>query len=365
MNSITTTVGVLIIAVASGQEAPDWGERLARLGGAEWRQAFNVGQQLADLPPDQAYDVLAAAWPTIDVKAKQQLLKAFNYAMPYPLHARMHGRILDVMHLGVTDDPDVQLWSLSYLKCIAFRDFAEDFDAYRAWYAANRVRPIKTVMAESCREYVGRLAEVEPDQQRTLASILPLVWSVFRDTPEVRQAALDAGYLDVVAAWAAHPDTDGRALGDLLSVMGYMEAGEAYLREVVLAAATRQGSLEVRSAAVRALGRPGNAWAIDPLLDLLTAPRDGADVHPALWHVAGALAAIGDPRVIPTMIAAIDADNTYDTVYGVGYFGLGKLTAVTYAESHDGPWWRQWWQKNRARFPVEVRRLEIPTLAEP
>lgn len=50
---------------------------------------------------------------------------------------------------------------------------------------------------------------------------------------------------------------------------------------------------------------------------------------------------------------------------GVGYFGLGKLTAVTYAESHDGPWWRQWWQTNRARFPVEVRRLEIPTLAEP
>ena len=81
-----------------------------------------------------------------------------------------------------------------------------------------------------------------------------------------------------------------------------------------------------------------------------------------LWAVAGTLATHDDPRVIPTMIAVIDADNTYDTVYGVGSFGLGRLTGVEYDESHDGAWWRRWWEKNRQRFPEAVRALEIPAI---
>jgi hypothetical protein len=44
------------------------------------------------------------------------------------------------------------------------------------------------------------------------------------------------------------------------------------------------------------------------------------------------------------MIAVIDADNTYDTVYGVGYFGLGRLIGVEYDKSHNGAWWRRWWE---------------------
>ena len=62
------------------------------------------------------------------------------------------------------------------------------------------------------------------------------------------------------------------------------------------------------------------------------------------------------------MIAVIDADNTYDTVYGVGWFGLNKLTGVDYDESHNGAWWRRWWEKNRQRFPEAVRPLEIPAI---
>jgi len=62
------------------------------------------------------------------------------------------------------------------------------------------------------------------------------------------------------------------------------------------------------------------------------------------------------------MIAVIEADNTYDTVYGVGYFGLGKLTGVSYDEKHDGAWWRAWWEKNKQRFPAQVQALEVPRL---
>jgi predicted esterase len=60
------------------------------------------------------------------------------------------------------------------------------------------------------------------------------------------------------------------------------------------------------------------------------------------------------------MIGLIEADNTYDTVYGIGYFGLNKLTGVSYDEKHNGAWWRAWWVKNQQRFPADVQALEVP-----
>jgi predicted esterase len=62
------------------------------------------------------------------------------------------------------------------------------------------------------------------------------------------------------------------------------------------------------------------------------------------------------------MIAVMDADNTYDTVYGIGWFGLHRITGVPYDDSHDGAWWRQWWEKNKERYPAAVREMKIPKL---
>ena len=60
------------------------------------------------------------------------------------------------------------------------------------------------------------------------------------------------------------------------------------------------------------------------------------------------------------MIGVIDADNTYDTVYGVGSFGLGRLTGVKYDSSHNGAWWRKWWEENKSKYPQDVQAIEIP-----
>ncbi|MGP1347066.1 MAG: alpha/beta hydrolase, partial [Phycisphaerales bacterium] len=75
-----------------------------------------------------------------------------------------------------------------------------------------------------------------------------------------------------------------------------------------------------------------------------------------------AIAEHNDPRAIPVLIGAIDADNSYETVYGLGYFGLSPLTGVEYSPYHDGAWWRRWWARNRERFPADVRAMEIPDL---
>lgn len=72
-----------------------------------------------------------------------------------------------------------------------------------------------------------------------------------------------------------------------------------------------------------------------------------------------------DLRGIPILIGAIDADNSYETIYGLGYYGLGfykgvDLTGVEYSPYHDGAWWRRWWDANKHRFPPEVQATPIP-----
>jgi serine/threonine protein kinase/predicted esterase len=85
-----------------------------------------------------------------------------------------------------------------------------------------------------------------------------------------------------------------------------------------------------------------------------------------LWSASTAIAEAGDPRAIPVLIGAIEADNSYATVYGVGYYALGfsklgKLTGVQYSTFHDGAWWRRWWETNKNRFPEDVRAIPIET----
>ena len=78
------------------------------------------------------------------------------------------------------------------------------------------------------------------------------------------------------------------------------------------------------------------------------------------FSTAREIGALDDPRAIPTLIGLIDADNSYQTVYGIGYFGLEPLTGVRYDDLHHGPWWRKWWQANKERFPKGVQTLAIP-----
>jgi hypothetical protein len=109
-----------------------------------------------------------------------------------------------------------------------------------------------------------------------------------------------------------------------------------------------------------ALGQKGNTWAVEPVLTAMQRipPSDGA-----YYGAASALGDIGDPRAIPTLIGMIVAEDGYATRYGVGYFGLGKLTGVEYSETHDAAFWLSWWEKNRAFLPPEVQALEIPQVA--
>ncbi len=346
-----------------------WARKLAGLKEANWRVAFEVGQELADLPAEEGFAILKDNWEKIvQVDARQQFLKAWYWG-PGMNGPRHHPRLLDVLDLAVRDrSPAVQSWALNFLSYVAFQEFAEDFQAYKAWYRANRDKPIAKVIEESARRLVVEADKAKGKEALKQAHLLSEYAHKFSDVPAARKAAEDAGLLKILERWAASTERDerppGRSLaGEALRIIGKLKPGEAYLRRVVVPLLAKDKPSELRGEAVSALGDKENAWALDLLLDVLkgSVVEKKRSSTTIIWGTAGALAEIGDPRAIPVMIGVIDADNTYDTVYGVGYFGLGKLTGVRYDEAHNGAWWRQWWQKNKERFPT-ARGLEIPKL---
>ncbi|MCA9125135.1 MAG: hypothetical protein KDB11_33395, partial [Planctomycetales bacterium] len=106
--------------------------------------------------------------------------------------------------------------------------------------------------------------------------------------------------------------------------------------------------------------------AADPKLtadDNLTCVRTAIETEAGWYAIARPckrLAESGDLRVIPTLIGLMDADNSEDSIYGIGRFGLGPLTGVDYDEVHHGRWWRKWWAVNKHHFRHEVQEMPIP-----
>ncbi|MCH8923743.1 MAG: AAA family ATPase [Planctomycetes bacterium] len=140
-------------------------------------------------------------------------------------------------------------------------------------------------------------------------------------------------------------------------------SGVADLRRIVVPLVSKETPPRIRLYALSALGRKEFRWTVDLLVDVLeqTVVGNEPNARDVFEEAAGALAANGDPRAILPMIAVIEADNTRDTIYGIGHFGLRKLTGVQYDEKHNGAWWRAWWEKNKGRFPA-VSDTPIPVL---
>jgi len=160
--------------------------------------------------------------------------------------------------------------------------------------------------------------------------------------------------------------SDRKLAAQAVLMFGSLKLDEKEMRRVITPLLVAPTPPEVRSAAIRALEGKENRWAtplvLQALIDCVAQSKDIVESRGVIWTAATTLASMDDPKVIPTMIGVIDADNTYDTVYGVGYFGLGRLTGVQYDEKHDGKWWRGWWEKNKLRFPADVQRIEIPKI---
>jgi hypothetical protein len=345
-------ISVPAAAIAAGTNTPEavWETRVATMNEADWREALAVAQKIAALPPEEGLAVVRAHWITVtNAESRKQFVKAFVFAN--------HPRTLGVIHLGLQDpSPAVQSWALTYLKGIALRDFADDYAAAQAWVEARKDRSLREVMKASAREAAELLQGGRPDAVRSLLTLLSMPTQL-RGQPDAVQGS---GLEDALERIINGRDESLSILA-LRTTVG-LKFSEAWCRRVLLPRLSPSYSVEARGYAATALGWCAGDWAVNPLLNALTnSLSDTASMGRLQFSpIASALAEIGSARAIPTMIAIIEADNTYSTVYGVGYFGLGKLTGVQYDEKHDGAWWRAWWNKNKQRFPAEVRAMEIP-----
>jgi hypothetical protein len=321
------------------------------LNTGEWRQAFATGQQLAKLPPQEGLAILRDNWSSVtNIEARQQLLKAFTFAK--------HERLPAVLELGLLDPaPLVQEWALGYLREVALHDFWSDYAAAKEWLAARRDKPLATAFADGVRQAAETLRRASGEELRAQLKVLETAGSLLASYPAAAQTAkLDAALAGLIEG------PDDETVCRALRVARSTGFDDDWCRRVVLPRLAPGNPWRVREAAAQALawGKPGREWAVEPLLTALTNAVCSFSGRTPIWGLATALGEVGSPKAIPTMIGLIEADNTYDTVYGIGYFGLGRMTGVNYDEKHDGAWWRQWWEKNKQRFPASVQALEIP-----
>jgi|GEM_PF-7088311 len=318
-----------------------------------WMSAIKTSTSLREMPPEEGWEFMKTTWPKLRaVEAKQQFLKSIAFSN----HAYTHRGL----HFGIKDSaPLVQAWAANYLSDIALFEVAEENKRYLKWYEENSNRTLGKVLAVSTARVADdiRKACEQRDDQKLLMYLNCVAESRdLRDSKAVKVVVEQSDIADYLLETMKRKDKDlaesaGRALLN-------MPLDENFVQKHIAPLANNGNSYEVRTA-IRFLGRIPKDWSTDLLLDCLL-KVDATKSSSALWTIASALAEHNNPRTIPTMISVIEADNTYNTVYGVGYFGLGKLTGVKYDESHDGVWWRQWWVENQNRFQLTESDATIP-----
>lgn len=107
---------------------------------------------------------------------------------------------------------------------------------------------------------------------------------------------------------------------------------------------------------------PENVTTLEGALAILHDYFSHGHPLPDIWVLAQEIADMNDPRSIPTLIGYIEGDSGKDMAYAIGYFGLSHITDVQFDQSHDGAWWRKWWEENKTKYPAEAQNIDIPDM---
>jgi hypothetical protein len=345
-----------VVSVPSPEDAVKYW--LARFNEApeDGQHGMRVASEIAKLAPDEALRIMTAVWPNLSVAVKEQAIRPFVLD-----HGHVHA--LKILHLAATDAAmSVQGRAFGFLISYALQDFAADYDGYLRWAARYDEMPLKDAVIANAQSFVTELLALSPEDLRKKAkSLQDLRLDVSSDVKvtgiDVAAVLRDGGGLKVVEAWLE--DDDPKTQRMALQWSKWLHADEAWLRSWVLPAIDRPENVDSErlSSSFVALGRPDCAWARESILAYLTHSTETE--RPATALAAMALADIGDPATIPSLIEILIHDHTGKLAYDVGYGGLAKLTGVRWQKSYDGAWWLDWWEKNRMRLPPGVRDATI------
>lgn len=264
---------------------------LQALAHADWGEAYEVGIQLASLPPEEGYALLAQHWSRLPVHARQQMLKAFYYTRPYPLRPRMHPKLLPVLELGAYDrSPSVRHWAKAYAQGLALRLFDDD-DTLRAWLKQYRTVPLPQVVRAHWEPFLRELPNLsESEREERLVRLKESFMWLREPTvvqPLARQHRLPALLAETLQVHRANPDK-AELLQGVLECLFALALSERELRPALapLLDPAQPCVVSVRAQAVRLLGSPRYAWATPELINLARHALEQPP-EPELW---GALA---------------------------------------------------------------------------
>jgi serine/threonine protein kinase/predicted esterase len=341
----------------------DWVNKLVNADGHN-AIAFNLGPRMLDSQPKLALDIAETAWPRLrDRYQKTALLKTFQFAS--------HEDVLQVLHLGMNDaDPDVRDYADSYLSEYSFRSFKNEPEAYQRWVVERANKSVSDVFFDHYNRLANEYRQLSPKEG--LQKWQSLNESIDRPVQR-RESFMRSGLPQVFLDWLSAPEPNATLLGkaELVTLLNFFtvvplspSVGVKHLEPwidwddldaisiqalIALSVADPSRSFPLLSRCLHAIGETGGtSYMHDPLDDVIRRVSQS-----------------GDDRFIPLLIGLIDADNSYDTIYGIGYFGLhyskmAERTGVRYSSFHDGKWWQRWWERNQDRFSQEARALQIP-----
>lgn len=299
---------------------------------------LRVAGRIAELLPDEGLEVLRAVFAETE-----PAIKRVDLLRPYVV-ARLHPHSLEILHLGMEDpDPDVRSFARLWLTHYAFIDFEAQPEAYAAWRARHRGRPLADVLRAGAVDFAVRMRTASPGESKSRLSTWWHLWieGSKLDALDLPGLMKGAGLLETATAWLAREDLNDEEKRRVHRWIRRLQPDADYVRRHYLPVLQRPGDHAPYEfeAACRALGRFGG----DAAPAALVAAFEHAQTEAQFAAIAGALAARDHPRWIPVLIGVIASDDRPRTISGVGH-ALERLTGVHADPSHDGAWWRSWWE---------------------
>ena len=340
------------------------------------QSAFRFGPKLTLLPPDEGLAIVQQAWPKIkDKYVKTGLLKAFEFGEA--LKPIKHPHLVKVLHLGMTDsDRYVQEYAAGYLMSYAKEEFAPNDKRYLTWFEKYGDKALDEIIRlnlarvpETLRDDLGKIVQAfhtgDIETIQKLGDKLGETNHPYAIPTLIGIIDADNSYETVY--WVGH-----FGIGELTNV-DYSPFHDGAWWRRWWEANRNNYPQEIATQPVPNLPKTKHGKDYQPFpddidtidgklryLNVILAGKGKVELHS--W--AEEIAVHEEPRVIPVLIGLVEADKTRSSIYGIGYYALQDLTGVQHDDTHDGKWWREWWEQNKDDYPEEVQSLEIPNFKE-
>ena len=286
--------------------------------------------------------------------------------------------LLEILDLGANDPAfSVQQQAFAFAGALALQNFGDKND-YVTWRKQINGKSVAEIVRDGAKEFAAQFqaADTEGKWQR-FDILLRAAYITGRNTQTVkgvtthaitasglekvrREALQQAGLLDAMALLLHNVKAQDLAL-KALSFFGAFQPDDAFLQKIepdvralLESQIAHDGALPDNAGSL--IFRYHSGW----VLPLLTQWTQRDYLTPGVDALMSALTEANDIRAAPLLIALAETLGKNDASNLLGF--ASSLAGVPNNNTHDAAWWRQWWEKNRANYPAEIRDLTLPGL---